>query len=243
MPESPSAQKPAGQPKLVGLGLTKREQIEKSGKTIFIWVAVAGVVVSLAIVLMQFLVRQALFNQKVINQKQVTSKVLDSNLVNVDGLKRNVDALLVNTSLSQLRVREQDSVLQVIPDALPSSGDPVSFSNSLYNKILQRSGAAINGVSVGAQGVGTTTIAPDSEATQSGSLPTPIALPFSFTATGSLEQIARTLSDMDKVIRPVVVTQLKISAGEGGVLTTVVTGETYYLPSVNIELGKTPVKP
>lgn len=240
MPDT--AQKPAEQPKLIGL--TKRQQIEKSNKTIFIWVAIAGVAVSLAIVLMQFLVRQALFNQKVINQKQVTTKRLDENLANADGLKRNVDALLANTSLSLLRVRPQDSVLQVIPDSLPSTGDPVSFSNSLYNKVLQRSGATISGVSVGAD-AGLVASAPVEEtpASPSSGRPSPIPLPYSFSATGSLDQISRTLVDMDNVIRPISVTRMNITASPGGVLTVVVAGDTYYMPSVNIELGKISIKP
>lgn len=239
MPEQPQAPKPAEQPRLIGL--TKRQQIEKTSKTIFIWVAVAGVVVSLAIVLMQFLVRQALFNQKIITQKQETSKQLDENLANADGLKRNVDALLANTSLSKLRVREQDSVLQVIPDALPSSGDPVSFSNSLFNRILQSSGATITNVSVGAQGAEGVAEVPT--ATTAGSKPVPVPIAFNFTATGSLDQVAKTLANMDKTIRPIVVTQVKVTSGGGGVIVAVVSGETYYLPSVNVELGKKPIKP
>lgn len=238
-----TAPKPAEQPKLIGL--TKRQQIEKTGKTIFLWVAIAGAVVSLAIVLMQFLVRQALFNQKVINQKQETSQRLESNLKNADGLKRNIDALLANTSLSQLRVRDQDSVLQVIPDALPSSGDPVSFSNSLYNKILQRSGASISAVSVGDQ-ANVSAVAPAATATTtegSATKPVPAALPFSFTATGSVQQIEQMLSDMNKVIRPIVITNMTITASDSGFLSVLVTGETYYLPSVNVELGKKQIKP
>lgn len=247
MPDQAPVAKPAEQPKLVGL--TKRQQIEKTSKTIFIWVAIAGTVVALSIVLMQFLVRQALFNQKIINQKQETSKRLDTNLTNADGLKRNVDALLANTSLSLLRVREQDSVLQVIPDALPSSGDPVSFSNSLYNKILQRSGASITAVSVGDQSgavvadpaLAESAAAPATAA--SATKPTPIPLPFSFTATGNIQQIERTLSDMNSVIRPIVLNNMTVTASEGGVLSVLVSGETYYLPSVKVELGKTTIKP
>lgn len=248
MPESTPApvEKPAVQPTLVGL--TKRQQIEKSGKTILIWVAVAGAVVALSIVLAQFLVRQGIFNQKIISQKQETSKRLDANLSNADGLKRNVDALLANTSLSNLRVREQDSVLQVIPDSLPSSGDPVSFSNSLYSKILQRSGASITGVIVGTPG-GETAVPVATDETGAvdpsavSTVSSPIALPFTVSATGSLQQISQTLSDMDKVIRPIVITKLAIQSGAGGSLTVDISGETYYLPGVKVELGKKPVNP
>jgi hypothetical protein len=245
MPESAPAPVPkeVEQPKLVGL--TKRQQLEKTSKTIFIWVAVAGVVVALSIVLMQFLVRQALFNHKVISQKQETSKRLDANLANADGLKRNVDALLADVSLSRLRVREQDSVLQVIPDSLPTSGDPVSFSNSLYNKVLQRSGASISEVSVGvtsadaAAGVTTT----PTEAVAVTGRPVPVSLPFSFTISGSQDQVSRTLIDLDKTIRPIAVTQMKVAAGEGGVLTVSVVGETYYLPRTTVKPGEVTIKP
>ena len=243
MPDSPmnSDQKSAEQPKLVGL--TKRQQIEKSGKTIFISVAIAGAVVSLSLVLAQFLVRQGIFNQKVISQKQETSKRLEANLTNAEGLKKNVDALLANTSLSNLRVRPDDSVLQVIPDSLPSSGDPVSFSNSLYNKILQRSGASITGVSVGTPGGDVAAIAAPTDATAASAISTPVALPFTISTTGSIQQITQTLSDMDKVIRPIIITKLGVKASTGGTLTVDITGETYYLPALKIELGKKLVKP
>lgn len=242
MPESttPEAtpQKPAAPASLVGL--TKRQQLKQTNKNIFLWVAAAAVVLSFSIVALQFLVRQGLFNGKIIKEQQATNRALDTSKANFDGLKHNVDALLADTRLSTLRANPTDSSLQVILDALPTTGDATTFSNSLYNKILSRQGVSISGVTVGlATADGSTTAAP---ATSGGAGSAPQPLPFEASILGTPDQIRNTLIDIEKVIRPIVVRQVNITVN-GSQLQTNISGETYFLPRSTVNLGDKVVKP
>lgn len=240
MPESNTPQAPqkaADQSALTGL--TKRQQLKKTNQNIFIWVTIAAVVLAFSIVALQFLIRQGLFNAKIISEQQKTSRALDESKKNVDGLKKNVDALLADTKLSGLRANPNDSSLQVVLDALPTSGDPTSFSNSLYNKILSRQGVTINAVSAGeAGGAVDPNAAPATATATDGAQP----LPFSVSFVGNVDQLRNTLTDMEKSIRPVVVRQMNIAVGEG-FLEVTAQGETYYLPRSTVKLGEKQVKP
>ena len=240
MPESntpPAPQKAADQAALTGL--TKRQQLKKTNQNIFIWVTVAAVVLAFSIVALQFLIRQGLFNGKIIGEQQKTSRALEQSIKNFDGLKRNVDGLLADTKLSALRVNPNDSSLQVVLDALPTSGDPTSFSNSLYNKVLSRQGVTINAVTVGAEG-GTAdpNAAPAAATATEGAQP----LPCNVSLVGNADQLRGTLLDMEKTIRPIVVRQMNISVGEG-FLEVTAQGETYYLPKTTVKLGEKQIKP
>ena len=240
MPESntpPAPQKAADQAALTGL--TKRQQLKKTNQNIFIWVTVAAVVLAFSIVALQFLIRQGLFNGKIIGEQQKTSRALEQSIKNFDGLKRNVDGLLADTKLSALRVNPNDSSLQVVLDALPTSGDPTSFSNSLYNKVLSRQGVTINAVTVGAEG-GTAdpNAAPAAATATEGAQP----LPFNVSFVGHSDQLRGTLLDMEKTNRPIVVRQMNISVGEG-FLEVTAQGETYYLPKTTVKLGEKQIKP
>lgn len=217
-------------------GLTKRQQVEKANKNIFIWVAAAAVVVSLSVVMLQFLVREALFNSKIISKQQSTSQTLEQNKKNFDGLKRNIDALLADDSLSTLRVNQNDSSLQVILDALPTNGDTTSFSNSLYNKVLSRQGVTISGVSVGTGSA----VTAESQATSLSS--DPQAITFGTSISGSADQIRATLLDVEKVIRPISIKQMSITVSAGK-LDVSLQGETYFLSRSSISLGKETIKP
>lgn len=239
MPESnaPAPQKSADQSALVGL--TKRQQLKKTNQNIFVWVTVAAVVLAFSAVALQFLVRQGLFNNKIIGEQQKTSRALDESKKNFDGLKRNVDALLADTKLSALRVNPTDNSLQVVLDALPTSGDPTTFSNSLYNKILSRQGVTITGVNVGAVGV-----SDPSAATSTANAPVgeTQVLPFEASFIGNPDQLRNTLIDIEKTIRPVVVRQMSIAVGEAHLEVTM-QGETYYLPRSTVKLGDKTIKP
>ena len=237
MPESntPAPQKSADQSALVGL--TKRQQLKKTNQNIFVWVTVAAVVLAFSAVALQFLVRQGLFNNKIISQQQKTSRALDESKKNFGGLKRNVDALLADSKLSALRVNPTDSSLQVVLDALPTSGDPTTFSNSLYNKILSRQGVTITGVNVGAVGMSDPSAAAPA-ATPNGETQ---VLPFEASFIGNPDQLRNTLLDVEKTIRPVVVRQMSIAVGEAQLELTM-QGETYYLPRSTVKLGDKTIK-
>lgn len=239
-PTTPAPQKPADQAALVGL--TKRQQLKKTNQNIFIWVAAAAVVLAFSIVALQFLVRQGLFNNKIISEQQKTNRTLEESISNFDGLKRNVDALLADTKLSALRANPSDSSLQVILDALPTTGDATTLSNSLYNKILSRQGVNIVSVTAGGADASVVAVAPAPTPTDVAVVNSPQPLTFDASIAGSADQIRATLVDVEKVIRPMVIRQMYITVS-GTQLETNIQGETYYLPHSTVKLGDKSIKP
>ncbi len=222
-------------------GLTKRQQLENANKNIFVWVAIASAVLALSAVALQFLVREAMFNQKIISAQRTTNKTLEQSKENFSVLKSDVDELLADSSLAGLRVNPQDNSLQVVLDALPTSGDATSFSNSLYTKVLVGRSVSVNGISVGdLTGAAATAVMPTAPVTpvEGGVQP----LPFNVGFTGNQQQVHGTIIDLEKVIRPIKLSQLSAQV-EGGALKLNVTGETYYLPRSSISLGKESITP
>lgn len=223
-------------------GLKKRQQIEKTNKTILLWVAGASVIVIVCLVTLQFLIRQAIFNQEVINAKAETNKILKQNIENAKTLKTNVNKLIADPNLQKARAVEADSNLKVILDALPSTGDPTTFSNSLQNAILDRSGAKIINLSSTASEGGTAVAAPTTDTTTAptaagvGGSATPLTLGFSTEVSGQYDIIKQSLLDIERVIRPMQIKILTIS-GSDTELTAKISGVTYYLPEKTVKLG------
>lgn len=224
-------------------GLNKRQQVEKANKSIFIWLAVASAVVALSLVLLQFLIKEAIFNQKIINKKSETSSIVKKNIENAKKLKSNVNALLADANLEAVRTADSNNNLQAVLDALPTSGDATTFSNSLYNKVLPLAGVTVDTVSVGDQAAAavaaTTATTPGQAVSQ---VPAPLPLIFTTSITGDFGRTKDTLVNLERTIRPINVTKLTVKAAEGS-LSTTIAGETYYLAGSNVELGKTSVKP
>ena len=220
-------------PKLTGL--KKRQQIQKANKTMFMWVIAASVAIAICLVLAQFMVRQFMFNNKVISKRNTTQQILDKNLESFKSLKEEVGKLVANNDLTALRVAETDTALQVIIDALPTNDDRAVLGTSLQQVVLARSGVGIESISVTEGGV-----AAGIEGTSNSETPTEIA--FTVTLLGNYDQISTALKDIERSIRPMDVTQLKVE-GSGQTLRAIVSAKTFYLPAKSVELQTKPVTP
>lgn len=218
-------------------GFRKRQQLTKTNKSIFAWVAGASVVVTVCAVFIQFLVQQLLFNQRVITDKTTAQTIVIQNKTSATALKKKVDELVADTNLSTVKTNEVvsggSSKLQVILDALPTTNDGATFANSLAKVILPRSGVTVESLEVDS----------DSETaaitTSTGSVK---MLGFTMTIKGTYDQIQRALTDFVRVIRPINVTKLTLQ-GDGSNLTANITGVTYSLPSSTVNLESKPEKP
>lgn len=224
--------------------LTKRQQIAKANTMIFVWVAAASVVVMMCGVASVFLVRQAVFNQKIITAKSKTNATIVQNVENAKQLKKNVDALVADTNLESARANPSDSNLRVVFDALPTTGDETTLSNSLYTQVFTRSGVTTEGISVGAAAATVAAVATPAAGSSSSSdaAPTPQSVGFQAGVSGSTESIIRMLTNMEKTIRPMNISQLTIGANAGQLKVDLI-GETFYMAPDSVSLGKTVVKP
>ena len=70
----------------------------------------------------------------------------------------------------------------------------------------------------------------------------PQPLPFSVKFGGNFQQTSQTLSDLAKVIRPISVNKLEISASDS-TLTLTLNGVTYFVPAKTVSITKEQLKP
>lgn len=219
--------------------LSKRQKVAKANKSIFIWVAIAAAVVALCLVLLQFLVQAGLYNNKIIGAKSEANKTLAQNIENAKELKKNVDALIADENLGKVRADEGDANLRVILDALPTTGDTTTLSNSLVSRIVGPVGIKIESVTAGA--IDGVTVPTDPIVAASGSVePQPLA--FTIGVIGDASATKNALLNLEKTIRPMNVTVLDIK-NSSGTLTTTITGETYYLSAAKIERQTKAINP
>ncbi|HMR72917.1 MAG TPA: hypothetical protein PKD68_02815 [Candidatus Saccharibacteria bacterium] len=226
-------------------GLRKRQQITKTNKAIFGWVAGAAVLVTICGVFIQFLVQQLIFNQTIIQAKTNTQAIVSQNKQNAEALKQEIDKLVADTNLSKVKpsvvAGTEASNLQVILDALPTVSDSATFANSLSKVILPLSGVSIESISVeDVSGSGADIVATETTTTvESGGAQT---LGFTFSVKGTYEQVQTVLADLTRVIRPITINSLTLQ-GDGSNLAAVVTGVTYSLPSTTVNLESKQLKP
>lgn len=221
-------------------GFRKRQQITKTNKNIFIWVALAAVLVTVCIVVMQFLVRQLLFNQEIIGAKTTAQSIVVQNKQNTTELKKKIDALVADANLAKVKTDTVEgntsSNLQVILDALPTTNDGATFANSLSKVILPQSGVSIESINVDS------TAGAEVTATAAVSTVSPQTLGFTVSIQGGYDQVRQALVDLARVIRPISITKLSLQ-GDGNNLTASIAGVTYSLPPATVNLESKSLKP
>jgi Tfp pilus assembly protein PilO len=222
-------------------GVKKRQQIQQANRAVFIWVAIAGVVIAIALVLSQFMVKQLLFNIKVINAQTKTNAVLIENAKVYSPLRTEVSKLISNKELTELRLNKAengDNALQVIIDAMPTEDDRLSLAASLQQRIFSRSGVGIEQFSF----VDGTTSAEVAVVEATPTTAGLVEIPFIFKVSGSYDQIKKLFDDMQLSIRPISVTNIKLT-GENSNMTAEVQAITYYAIPPTTDMKKETIKP
>jgi len=227
-----------------GPAVRKRAQIASAGKTMFVWVAVSSVIIGGALVVSIFLVEQLLFNQRVISQKAETISNLKTDNQNVKTLADNVRALEANQSLIRLKAHPDDNAVQVVLDALPSDANSAALGGSLQN-LLHIDGIQVQDITVDPvtgieAGVG------DAALQMAAPTPNPTgvqnAITFSVTVEGNQDAIKQALTNFEKSIRTIDVTNIKIESNAGGTLKMTLQGQAYYQLAASLQLTDTEVK-
>lgn len=226
-----------------GSGLKKRQQIENAGKTMFLWVAIASVAVSICVVTVQFLFQQWSYNNRVLSAKYKAADTLKSNIENAKKLQDDVNGLVSNEALASVKTNTNDPNTKSVLDALPSRFDATALATSLQQAILSRSGVTIESISVpsdqGDTGAATTTGGTTTTAA------TPDAKPqemkFDISVSGSYDKIRSTMLDLERTIRPIKVTAVTLD-GDDTAMTATISAVTYYQPAKSASIKQEVVK-
>ncbi len=218
------------------VAIRKRTQIAKANKTMFLWIAIASALVGSAIVVSIFLAQKLIYNEKVLAEKQNTVSTLEHNNSVVTELENEIRVLDTNVALSSIKANETDSAIQVILDALPSEANSFAFGSSLQNKLLN----VVDGISIESLQVdpvvGVETLTGDAEGAQpEGDGSTQNQITFQFVVRGSQEAFKQVLQNLERSIRTVEVTSVRVEIQATGPEMTV-TGRVFYEPAVTIEL-------
>lgn len=220
--------------------LRKRQQIEKAGRTMFIWVAASSAIVGVAAVLSISLFQQLLFNQKVIHEKNVTVGNLRSNNDTVSKLKDNVRVLNTNQNLIDTPRLEGAEPISVVLDALPSQPNSLALGASLEQRLLKVDGVNIESLVVdpisGIEG--------DSSASSSEGLDeNQIGFRFTITADESkIDALREALRNLEASVRAIDMTSITVER-QGTRISLTGQGHAFYLPEKKVELSEKSVKP
>mgnify|MGYP000392387677 FL=1 len=221
------------------VAVRKRQQIDSSRKTMFIFVAGAAFLAGIALVISIFLIQQIVFHSKVIIEKQSTIFRLDKNLESVDELKKNVRVLETNSALNSVKANSENSALQTVLDALPDNPNADAFGASIKNKFVDTvEGLTLDNLSV----TSPNSRGEESEDNNSESADSPNTLHFSLEVSGSADKLRELLTKFERSIRVIELKSFEIHTSEDK-LSLTIQGVAYYEPAQKIHLEKKVVKP
>lgn len=221
------------------VAVRKRQQIDSSRKTMFVFVAGAAFLAGIALVISIFLIQQIVFHSKVIIEKQSTIFRLDKNLESVDKLKKNVRVLETNSALNSVKANSENSALQTVLDALPDNPNADAFGASIKNKFVDTvEGLTLDNLSV----TSPNSRGEESEDNNSELADSPNTLHFSLEVSGSADKLRELLTKFERSIRVIELKSFEIHTSEDK-LSLTIQGVAYYEPAQKIHLEKKVVKP
>lgn len=212
----------------------KRAQIAKANRTMFIWIAVSAAVIGIAGVVVYQLAQTLVYNEKVLAEKANTASILEKNVAAAPELETQVRILDTNEALASAKANEDDQVLQVILDALPSEANSLALGASLQNRLL----TGIDGLTletlqidpvIGVESLNSGVV------DASGAVTSANAITFRFSVTGAEPALKAVLVNLEKSIRQIDIQSIRIEGQAEGQLMSVV-ATAYFEPAVVLEL-------
>ncbi len=215
----------------------KRQQIERSSRVMFLWVAGASVIVGFALVISWFLVQQIVFKEKILSQKNDAISTLKNNNAAVEKLRGDLKVLETNSGLNASRINNDEKALQVVLDALPAEDNSLSLGASLQKKLVNGvAGLSLDSLNMDQSDDATGNTNDDSTA----DLQTiHFNMEVSATNASALKEL---LQRFEKSIRVITIDSATIERTDSKV-TMKIAAHAYYSPAKSIELKKKDVKP
>lgn len=224
----------------------KRQQIEKSSRVMFLWVAGASVIVGFALVVSWFLVQQILFKERVLSEKNNTVSVLEDNNTAIEKLRNELKVLETNSGLNASRINNNEKALQVILDALPADDNALALGASLQTKLVNGvSGLSLDSLSIDQEQDADATSTDSSSSTTDTTDTTGDLQTIHFTMEVSASNptaLKELLQRFEKSIRVITIDNATIERTDSKV-SMKISAHAYYLPAKTIDLKKKDIKP
>lgn len=213
------------------VAIRKRQQIDSSKKTMFLFVASAAFVSGIAVVVSIFLIQQIVFHSKVIIEKQTTISRLDKNIENVNKLKDNVRVLETDAALNSVKSSDESSALQTILDALPDTANADALGASVKSRFID----TVDGITINNLMVSPVNNEETGEAAAD-------AVTFSLEVMGDGNKLKELLTKFERSIRVIELSSFEVRSGDNH-LSLVIQGRAFYEPAQVVQLQKKVVKP
>jgi len=226
------------------VAIRKRTQIAKANRTMFLWIAASSAIIGCALVVSFFLAQKLIYNERVLIEKEKTISILKANNAIVSDLETQVRVLDTNSALASVKSSDSEQTIQVILDALPSDANSLALGASLQNKLL----AGIPGLTIESLQVdpvvGIESLSTSGSTTQDasgGAVDTSNQITFQFAVSGDQTALKAVLTNLEKSIRAIDITSLRIETQQSKELMTV-QGRAFYEPARTIQLQDKVVK-
>jgi hypothetical protein len=219
------------------VAIRKRNQIAKANRAMFLWIAIASALVGAAVVVSIFFAQQLMYNEKVLAEQAKTVDVLKHNNSVAEDLQNEIRVIDTNVDLSKVKANDTDQALQVILDALPSDANSLALGASLQNKLL-------TGIP-GLQPIQTLQVTPVAgieasedagAAADEGVEAIENSITFNFAVVGTEQALQQVLDNLERSIRTIEITSLRIENQADGTLLMTVNARAFYEPEVQLEL-------
>ncbi len=215
--------------------LRKRQQIQKAGKNMFLWVAGGAAILGVCGVLGSSLYERIVFNQKVISAKHKTIDTLKNNVKVADSLKKDIRVLNTNQALLDTPRLAGTEPLSVILDALPSKPNSSALGASLQQKLLTVSGVTVESLTV-TPIAGIEDISDEGTAVESTDGENQINFQFTVSvASGQASLLQGMLRNIERSIRTIDLTSVNIEL-QGSKVTLTAEGRAFYQPGTTVKL-------
>ncbi len=223
------------------IALRKRTQITRTNKMMFVWIAVASVLVGIGAVMSIYLVQKLVYNERVLTEKQKTISTLEKNIAVIPELQQATRVLDTNTALMSVRLNDEQQPIQVILDALPSEANSLALGASLQGRLL----AGIEGLTIESLSpqpvIGVETLT-DSATVDAASGTTANEINFQFSVSGSPVALRQVLTNLERSIRTIHVTSIRIES-QAASQTMAVQAKAFYEQAKVVQLVDKVVKP
>ncbi len=222
--------------------LRKRQQIEKAGKNMFLWVAGAAVILGMCAVLALSLFERIMYRQAVINEKSTTVSTLRKNIEVGESLKKEIRVLNTNSALLETPRLNDTEPVSVILDALPSTANSSALGASLQQNLLTGNGVSIEALTVNPiPGVENLDEGSGSSSEVSGVSGNYIEFSFTVSVTGGEANALQTmLRRLERSIRTINLTSVIVERQDAKI-TLKASGVAYYQPAIEATLQEKPV--
>jgi len=222
--------------------LRKKQQIEKAGRNMFLWVAIAAAIVGIAGVVSVSLFERIAFNQKVISAKNKTASILRNNNAIVSELEGNIRLLNTNQALVDTPRLPDSQPVSVILDALPATANSSALGASLQQQLLDGPGVTIDQLAITpVDGVEADNSQASVSSGETATGENQIAFEFTIAAR-NIDDLKSVLRKLERSIRTINLVSIE-TAWQSNSISLSAKGVAYYQPEVKVELREEVKKP